>query len=65
MTSEIDDHDEFEPAMRSRDTERRRATVLSADITGFTSLVERAGDEEGYEIISTCLWLLETTSRVR
>ena len=42
-----------------RETERRRATVLFADITGFTSLVEQAGDEEAYEIIGACLRLLD------
>lgn len=39
--------------------ERRRATVLFADITGFTALVEQAGDEEAYEIIGACLRLLD------
>ncbi len=42
-----------------REIERRRATVLFADITGFTSLVEQAGDEEAYEIIGACMRLLD------
>ena len=42
-----------------RETERRRATVLFADITGFTTLVEEAGDEEAYEIVSECLRVLD------
>ena len=40
-------------------TQRRRATVLFADITGFTALVEQAGDEAAYEIIGACMRLLD------
>jgi len=55
---DLDDDADALPAP-GRETERRRATVLFADITGFTSLVEQAGDEEAYEIIGACLRLLD------
>jgi class 3 adenylate cyclase len=58
VASAADEQDEVRGATGS-ETERRRATVLFADITGFTSLVEQAGDEEAYEIIGACLRLLD------
>jgi hypothetical protein len=61
----VDDHEpevgqgERAAGATRSETERRRATVLFADITGFTSLVEQAGDEEAYEIVGACLRLLD------
>ncbi len=60
----------FEPALRAEreraesgrragDTERRRATVLFADITGFTTLTERAGTERAFPIVVGCLHVLD------
>jgi len=40
---------------RERETERRRATVLFADLSGFTSLSERAPAAEVYEAVTSCL----------
>jgi class 3 adenylate cyclase/tetratricopeptide (TPR) repeat protein len=52
-------HPEPEP----RETERRRATVMFADLTGFTSLVEQEGDEYAYEVVAECLKLLDEIAR--
>jgi len=48
---------------RSRETERRRATVLFADITGFTTLSERLDPEEAFEIVTGALKLLDGIAR--
>jgi class 3 adenylate cyclase/predicted ATPase len=48
---------------RSAEAERRRATVLFADITGFTRLTEQLGDELAYAIIADALALLDDVAR--
>jgi class 3 adenylate cyclase/tetratricopeptide (TPR) repeat protein len=42
-----------------RDSERRQATVLFADISGFTSMSEKLDPEEVTEIMNGCFTLLE------
>jgi class 3 adenylate cyclase/tetratricopeptide (TPR) repeat protein len=46
-----------------RETEQRRATVMFADLTGFTSLVEQAGDARAYVIVRECMTLLDGIAR--
>ncbi len=48
---------------RSAEAERRRATVLFADLTGFTKLTETLGDEPAYAIIADALELLDGVAR--
>jgi class 3 adenylate cyclase len=50
-------------AERSTETERRRATVLFADITGFTALNERLDPERAFEIVTACLKMLDGIAR--
>ena len=53
----------MDPETETRDNERRRGTVMFADITGFTALVEQSGDEEAYELVTSCLKLLDGIAR--
>ena len=39
--------------------ERKRATVLFADILGFTALSEKMGPEQAYLVVTECLKLLD------
>jgi class 3 adenylate cyclase len=50
-------------AERSGETERRRSTVLFADLAGFTALSERMEPEQAYPLIVGCLELLDETAR--
>jgi len=59
----------LEPALHSeqerrrgdepKDTERRRSTILFADLTGFTAMTEQLGAERAYPIVVGCLRMLD------
>jgi class 3 adenylate cyclase/tetratricopeptide (TPR) repeat protein len=53
----------MDPNQRSSETERRWATILFADITGFTALNERLDVEDAYSIVSASLKLLDGIAR--
>ncbi len=63
----------LEPALRSeqerrsgdepKDTERRRSTILFADLTGFTAMTEQLGAERAYPIVVGCLRMLDEIAR--
>jgi len=63
----------LEPALRSeqelrrtnepQDTERRRSTILFADLSGFTSMTEQLGAERAYPIAVDCLRMLDEVAR--
>jgi class 3 adenylate cyclase len=53
----------MEESRLPRETERRRVTVMFADITGFTSLTERSDTEQAYEAVTGCLKLLDGIAR--
>ena len=53
----------MDPSQRSSETERRWATILFADITGFTGLNERLDVEDAYSIVSASLKLLDGIAR--
>src|SRR5581483_9871144 len=48
----------MEPSKLPRDSERRYATVMFADISGFTSMSEKLDPEEVTDIINQCFSLL-------
>lgn len=48
---------------RSGETERSWATILFADVTDSTGLVERTGDETAYTILTECMELLARVAR--
>jgi class 3 adenylate cyclase/tetratricopeptide (TPR) repeat protein len=48
---------------RTSRTERRRATVLFADLTGFTALNERLDPEDAYGVVTGCLKRLDAVAR--
>ncbi len=57
------EHEHRQQDERAIDTERRRATILFADITGFTAMTERMGAERAYPIVVGCLQLLDEIAR--
>jgi class 3 adenylate cyclase len=48
---------------RTTDAERRRATILFADITGYTAITEKLGPERAYSLIDGCLRVLDDVAR--
>ena len=48
---------------RTTEAERRRATILFADITGYTSITETLGPERAYSLIDGCLRALDDVAR--
>jgi len=48
----------MEPPAQPPHRERRRAVVVFADLSGFTSLMETLGDEPAEEIVTGCLDIL-------
>jgi class 3 adenylate cyclase len=50
-------------AERPSQAERRRASALFADITGFTPLTERLGTEAAYPIVDAAVELLDRVAR--
>ena len=48
---------------RTSEAERRRATILFADITGFTAMTEKLDPEQAYPIVADCLKILDETAR--
>lgn len=48
---------------RGEEAERRRATVLFADLTGFTALTERSDPKALHALVSECLELLSEVAR--
>ena len=55
--------DHTERARRSSESERRRATILFADLVGFTAMTEKLGAEAAYPIVSGCLQILDAVAR--
>jgi len=49
--------------VRRTTAERRRATVLFADLTGFTSWIETAPSEETFPLVQGCLESLDEVAR--
>jgi len=47
---------------RTSDAERRRATIVFADISGFTTLSERLDPADAYDAVTGCLRLLHLTA---
>jgi class 3 adenylate cyclase/tetratricopeptide (TPR) repeat protein len=50
-------------ADRTSESERRRAVVLFADITGFTAMTERVGADAAYPVVAACLDILDEVAR--
>jgi class 3 adenylate cyclase/predicted ATPase len=48
---------------RTTEAERRRATILFADITGYTAITEKLGPERAYSLIDGCLRVLDDVAR--
>ncbi len=48
---------------RSAEAERRRASVLFADLSGFTAMTERIGAERAYPVVAAALDLLDQVAR--
>jgi len=48
---------------RTSEAERRRATVVFADITGFTAMTEQVGANRAYPVVARCLKILDDVAR--
>jgi class 3 adenylate cyclase/tetratricopeptide (TPR) repeat protein len=53
----------MDPRQEPRETEQRRATVMFADVTGFTSLVESLGDAKAFVIVRELMGAIDAIAR--